>query len=299
MAKVVDETIIAVADAMEVYMAAWKGHRIMHRDISTSNILIRRDSQTGKFLNGALIDFDCAIMITGDKPRTDQRPNMTGTFPFMSINCLAASSGMDLCNSCVPRTILDDWESALYVLCWLGTFGINYHDSTAAKHKISKAKVPISKWRTGSPEDVAGCKMSDLSSRQIFNYNILRRFYESPQLQLSSSEPSRAASVSYKPLKRLVESMRMTLFKNPNLSKLGRGTFFNVVTDDFSDDFSDDSSADIPETCWDAHLDPNDRNPFSRRAQVADKIGNALLDVMVKARSEAQERIERQNTALD
>ncbi|KAJ2392374.1 hypothetical protein GGI05_002688, partial [Coemansia sp. RSA 2603] len=67
-AKVVDETIIAVADAMEAYMAAWVDHGIMHRDISTSNILIRRDQQTGTFLNGALIDFDCAITINRDEP---------------------------------------------------------------------------------------------------------------------------------------------------------------------------------------------------------------------------------------
>ncbi|KAJ2367267.1 hypothetical protein IW150_005716, partial [Coemansia sp. RSA 2607] len=196
MAKVVDETIIAVEDAMEVYMAAWKGHGIMHRDISTSNILIRRDSQTGKLLNGALIDFDCAIMVTDDEPRTDQRPNMAGTFPFMSINCLAASSGTDLCNSCVPRTILDDWESALYVLCWLGTFGINYHDSAAAKHKISETNLPIGKWRTGSPEDVARNKMSDLTSRKNLHTRILRWFYEPPLLESLPSEPLRAVSVS-------------------------------------------------------------------------------------------------------
>ncbi|KAJ1718880.1 hypothetical protein LPJ53_006243, partial [Coemansia erecta] len=105
-AKVVDETIIAVADAMEVYMAAWQKHKIRHRDISTSNILIRRDPTTGEFLNGALIDFDCAVRDTGNKPRTDQRPNMTGTFPFMSINCLAASSDSDLRDSSVSMSYM-------------------------------------------------------------------------------------------------------------------------------------------------------------------------------------------------
>ncbi|KAJ2779539.1 hypothetical protein GGI15_003843, partial [Coemansia interrupta] len=84
-AKVVDETIIAIADAMEVYKAAWKNHWLMHRNISTCNILICRDTTTGEFLNGALIDFDCAIMENNSNTlRTNQRPNITGIFLFMS-----------------------------------------------------------------------------------------------------------------------------------------------------------------------------------------------------------------------
>ncbi|KAJ1722068.1 hypothetical protein LPJ53_003475 [Coemansia erecta] len=298
-AKVVDETIIAVADAMMVYMAAWQRHNIRHRDISTSNILIRRDPTTGEFLNGALIDFDCAVKDTGNEPRTDQRPNMTGTYPFMSINCLAASSDSDLRDSCVPRTILDDWESVLYVFSWLGTFGINDDDSEAVKNNGRRGELPINEWRASSAEKAANSKMDHLASKATFNRNILKRFYEPSQLQLSLLEPSPSTSVSHESLKQLMLVMRKTLFENKNMSKLGWGTNLDTSSDALIEESSDESSAKVLKACWDAHLDPNDRNPYSRRAQVADRIGNALLDVMIAARTEASDRIEIRKAASE
>ncbi|KAJ1718240.1 hypothetical protein LPJ61_006740, partial [Coemansia biformis] len=63
-----------------------------------------------------LTDFDCAVR-TGGATRGQQNPDRTGTPPFMSIGNLELSS--------VERTSLDDWESLIYILCWLGTIGIN------------------------------------------------------------------------------------------------------------------------------------------------------------------------------
>ncbi|KAJ2655317.1 hypothetical protein IWW48_005600, partial [Coemansia sp. RSA 1200] len=59
----------------------------------------------GKPIHGILIDYDCAI----DKSveRSSVRPERTGTQPFMSI---ANLEGMD-----IDRTVLDDWESLLYL----------------------------------------------------------------------------------------------------------------------------------------------------------------------------------------
>ncbi|KAJ2506266.1 hypothetical protein GGI11_006724, partial [Coemansia sp. RSA 2049] len=84
-----------------------------------------------------LIDFDCALRIDGT---TDHkaRSEMTGTFPFMSINNLEASN--------VMRTELDDWESIIYVLCWLGTFGVNTGDEKTHQ-RLDYSSLDILRWR--------------------------------------------------------------------------------------------------------------------------------------------------------
>ncbi|KAJ1763519.1 hypothetical protein LPJ74_006796, partial [Coemansia sp. RSA 1843] len=102
--KSADELIIAATDVMEVHTAILKQCKILHRDTSINNILINRSGPEGRAC-GMLIDFDCALRIdntTDHKARSE----MTGTFPFMSINNLEASD--------VIRTELDDWESIIY-----------------------------------------------------------------------------------------------------------------------------------------------------------------------------------------
>ncbi|KAJ2641580.1 hypothetical protein GGH99_008893, partial [Coemansia sp. RSA 1285] len=106
----VPELICVMADAMECHWEIYKRCGILHRDISTNNILF---TGSGSRIKGMLIDFDHAFC-EGDKNAV-RRFERTGTLPFMSVNNLEGEIKM--------HTVLDDWESLLYILCWLGTYG--------------------------------------------------------------------------------------------------------------------------------------------------------------------------------
>ncbi|KAJ1718366.1 hypothetical protein LPJ53_006557, partial [Coemansia erecta] len=105
----VDELIVVLADAMYAHSRIFRECGILQRDISSNNIMFTRGKGT---ITGMLIDFDCAAKADGI---AKGGPIQTGTGPFMSIN--------NLRNSTVQRSPLDDWESLLYLICWMATFG--------------------------------------------------------------------------------------------------------------------------------------------------------------------------------
>ncbi|KAJ2800769.1 hypothetical protein H4R20_003939, partial [Coemansia guatemalensis] len=104
--------ILVLADAMRCHSAVNKDCDILHRDISTNNILAVdvRDSLP----RGLLIDFDYGLA-TGTV-RKGSRPERSETLPFMSIGNLAYID--------TRCTALDNWESLLYLVCWTATIGI-------------------------------------------------------------------------------------------------------------------------------------------------------------------------------
>ncbi|KAJ2355189.1 hypothetical protein GGF43_002834, partial [Coemansia sp. RSA 2618] len=111
------ELIVVLVEAMRCHSAVLERCNILHRDISTNNILVVRDGKS-TYPRGLLIDFDFAIEVGATKQSA--RPAQSGTKPYMSI--------ANLLNLDTPRTELDDWESLLYVVCWLATVGINSKD---------------------------------------------------------------------------------------------------------------------------------------------------------------------------
>ncbi|KAJ1973711.1 hypothetical protein H4R34_004983 [Dimargaris verticillata] len=126
------ELIIVLADAMTCHKRLYDDCGIFHRDISTSNIMVVR--QNGR-LQGMLIDYDNAIYL--DAISTSERPERTGTLPFMSIGNLEGND--------TPRTALDDWESLLYVICWLGTYGLGENER-AESTQLPVPKPEIYRW---------------------------------------------------------------------------------------------------------------------------------------------------------
>ncbi|KAJ2519090.1 hypothetical protein H4217_002915 [Coemansia sp. RSA 1939] len=255
----VDQLIVAVADVMEAHTAIFKECRILHRDISLNNMMFR-DLDDGS-VGGVLIDFDCAKDIEAGSWET--RPERTGTLPYMNINNLEAAS-------LVKRTQLDDWESLIYVLCWLGTTGINDDDGEAYS---AKKQLPINSWQHDDPEKVAESKRLILNTPNSFFITILRRFLKSEYSELSA----------------LVEDLYMTLFFNEKLSLLSHGTFkvgrFNQRL--FERDL---------ETCLDKDDDIELRDLFERRAKYAEQIADDLLQVILEERSRALERINKRNS---
>ncbi|KAJ1904609.1 hypothetical protein LPJ81_002394 [Coemansia sp. IMI 209127] len=89
------------------------------------------------------------------------------TLPYMSIHNLEGAEG--------KRTRLDDWESLLYLICWLGTFGINDDDrKNTKKDKIAE----INKWRSEKMKDIAECKRKHMDSLESFKKDILAGFQD-------------------------------------------------------------------------------------------------------------------------
>ncbi|KAJ1879549.1 hypothetical protein LPJ66_011667, partial [Kickxella alabastrina] len=162
----VPELIIAVTDAMRAHRAIAEHCNILHRDISAGNFLFRR--MMDGTVKGMLIDFDHAI----DCENLDAMPQNEhiGTLNFMSVNNLEGNSNR--------RTELDDWEALIYVLVWLGTFGLNgtpKHDSDTDEHRrIAGAK--INNWIDGKTlKGIASYKRDSLDSSSMFK-SILNQF---------------------------------------------------------------------------------------------------------------------------
>ncbi|KAJ1850809.1 hypothetical protein LPJ76_006336, partial [Coemansia sp. RSA 638] len=132
-----DELIVVVGDVMAAHTAIAKRCGLLHRDLSVNNIMFHRDKDG---VRGMLIDFDNACRITD--MQTAEWQDRTGMLPFMSIG--------DLEQSDVERTVLDDWESLIYILCWLGTVGINQTDQGP---NVTVRDLPIGKWRNGTATD--------------------------------------------------------------------------------------------------------------------------------------------------
>ncbi|KAJ2389981.1 hypothetical protein H4S02_002095 [Coemansia sp. RSA 2611] len=167
------ELIIVLADAMTAHSKILNLCGYLHRDISTNNILaIEVDGR----VRGVLIDFDCAIKV-GSQRRV--RAERTGTPSFMSIN--------NLRNSSVERSELDDWESLLYVVCWLGVHGISEEEQSKYQADIERKcrtdkdfKPPLYKWEYGTFEEVADSKARCLKDEVTFTSSVLNHFKAEP-----------------------------------------------------------------------------------------------------------------------
>ncbi|KAJ1821863.1 hypothetical protein LPJ56_003166, partial [Coemansia sp. RSA 2599] len=113
---------------------------------------------------GLLIDFDHAIDL--DQVSRNYHQQRSGTLPFMSVNNLE--------NNDNERTALDDWESLIYLLCRIGTFGLR---SDHAVNQETQDNLQVGRWTNGSLEYIADAKRSDLNSDADFA-RITRQFYD-------------------------------------------------------------------------------------------------------------------------
>ncbi|KAJ2806126.1 hypothetical protein H4R20_001808 [Coemansia guatemalensis] len=153
------ELVIVLADAMKCHSAILDHCNILHRDLSTNNILVvRKDGEA--LPRGLLIDFDYAIEV--DSEQRAARPARSGTLPFMSVN--------NLINADTPRTALDDWESLLYIICWLASSGICSEDRVDTQ---DFARKPIHRWRQAGVKrfpSISGVLLTN-RGKELFNSN--------------------------------------------------------------------------------------------------------------------------------
>uniref|UniRef100_A0A0W0G4E4 Protein kinase domain-containing protein n=1 Tax=Moniliophthora roreri TaxID=221103 RepID=A0A0W0G4E4_MONRR len=95
--------IVFREDAMKAHQVAYDEAKVLHRDISSGNILISEDGKSG-----FLIDWDFSKpVVDRETPRQHER---TGTWQFMSAKLLLGKA--------TRHKRADDLESFFHVLCW-------------------------------------------------------------------------------------------------------------------------------------------------------------------------------------
>ncbi|KAJ2117223.1 hypothetical protein IW146_000913 [Coemansia sp. RSA 922] len=106
------QVIIAIADAMTAYNAAYEKCKVLHGNITDRAILFK-ESADG--VTGLLAEFDYATLLsdTGNAVKPEL-PELSMFWPIHRLE-----------GAVVPHTRLGDCESLLYLVCVLGTFGIN------------------------------------------------------------------------------------------------------------------------------------------------------------------------------
>ncbi|KAJ2041501.1 hypothetical protein IW146_008551 [Coemansia sp. RSA 922] len=146
------QVVVAVADAMTVLNAAYVKCNILHGNISNRAILLQ---QTVDGIKGVLAEFDYASYAGAD---ADESPEL---MLFQSIRSLD--------NPRAIRTPLDDCESLLYLMCWLGTFGINQAQQMAYIAGLPKdPNLPIMDWNRGTAAHIARHKRLHMATEAIF-----------------------------------------------------------------------------------------------------------------------------------
>ncbi|KAI9500109.1 hypothetical protein BX070DRAFT_230809 [Coemansia spiralis] len=263
----VPELIVVLKDAMECYMALYTECKILHRDISDNNILVVRE---GSSIRGLLIDYDCAIDL--EKPRQTMRPERTGTLPFMSVGNLEQLP--------IPRTPLDDWESLLYLVCWLGTFGINDKYNDAITKTSRTTDFLINYWRVGNEMMIAEVKRGHMDSEHVFAKHILSNLdKDQDPLEL---------------LRDLAMNLHGYLFFNPRLSGDDRINCHGAVEHDpkkkkqlelatIQEDSQESDSSYEP-----GELDDPFAGAFEPRVPHADAISKDLLKVLKRFAKQAK-----------
>ncbi|KAJ1642002.1 hypothetical protein LPJ64_006106, partial [Coemansia asiatica] len=212
----VDEYIVVMADAMITLWYIAKNCGILHRDISSNNIMFTRDEDGT--VRGFLNDFDCAIKTSVDRiPRT----TMTGTLPFMSI--------CNLEDRQIDQTVLNDLESCIYHMCWFGIEGVC---SSHERNAVNDYQTHLGGWRIGSPKKVAEEKISHMDSDRSFRNRVTSLFIGADKCETHEDEhvDCKYKLYGYDRLASLVCRLREALFENKKLSRKCWGTY-NLLAD--------------------------------------------------------------------
>jgi serine/threonine protein kinase len=140
--RTIEELLAAMRDSIKAHQSLYTVGNILHRDISSNNIIITKPEVADGF-RGMLIDLDLA------KER-DSGPSgarhQTGTMQFMAVEVLRR----------VDHTYRHDLESFFYVLLWMCARQ-SWHNGFSEQEERSRQSL-LRKWEIGRYEDIADAK---------------------------------------------------------------------------------------------------------------------------------------------
>ncbi|KYK57232.1 serine/threonine-protein kinase Sgk2 [Drechmeria coniospora] len=145
--KTIRELLESMRDAIRAHQSLYTAGSILHRDISSNNIIITNPKEANGF-SGMLIDLDLAIV--KDSSPSGAR-HQTGTMQSMAIEVLRK----------VDHTYRHDLESFFYVLLWMCARQ-SWNNGFSGKRKPPRESL-LRKWEVGSFKDIARTKAGDMA----------------------------------------------------------------------------------------------------------------------------------------
>ncbi|KAG9249588.1 serine/threonine-protein kinase Sgk2 [Emericellopsis atlantica] len=145
--RTIRELLEAMRDAIRAHQSLYKKGNILHRDISSNNIIITNPELADGF-KGMLIDLDLA------KERNSGPSgarHQTGTMQFMAVEVLRRAD----------HTYRHDLESFFYVLLWM-CVRQSWNNGFAREEKPPKESL-LRKWEIGNFTDIARIKSGDMT----------------------------------------------------------------------------------------------------------------------------------------
>jgi hypothetical protein len=145
--KTVKELLEAMRDAIKAHQSLYETGNILHRDISSNNIIITKPETADDF-KGMLIDLDLAkVRDSGPSGARHQ----TGTMQFMAVEVLRTAD----------HTYRHDLESFFYVLLWMCARQ-SWDNGLAGGGKPPRESL-LRRWEVGSFKYIAATKAGDMT----------------------------------------------------------------------------------------------------------------------------------------
>ncbi|KAI1147673.1 serine/threonine-protein kinase Sgk2 [Nemania diffusa] len=146
--RTVKELLEAIRDAVKGHQSLYETGNILHRDISSNNIIITKPEVADGF-KGMLIDLDLAKVRNSGPSRAQHQ---TGTMQFMAVEVLRRTD----------HTYRHDLESFFYVLLWMCARQ-SWRNGFAHREKPLKESM-LRKWEIGSFDSIADSKQGHMAN---------------------------------------------------------------------------------------------------------------------------------------
>ncbi|TGJ83761.1 hypothetical protein E0Z10_g5007 [Xylaria hypoxylon] len=149
--KTTEELLESMRDAIKAHQSLYTTGNILHRDISSNNIIITQP-ETADGFKGMLIDLDLAkVRDSGPSGARHQ----TGTMQFMAVEVLRTAD----------HTYRHDLESFFYVLLWMCARQ-SWSNGFAGEERPPKESL-LRKWEIGNFKDIARTKEGDMTVNSL------------------------------------------------------------------------------------------------------------------------------------
>lgn len=149
--RTIKELLESMRDAIKAHQSLYVTGNILHRDISSNNIIIT-EPETADGFKGMLIDLDLAkVRYSGPSGARHQ----TGTMQFMAVEVLRKAD----------HTYRHDLESFFYVLLWM-CVRQSWNNGFAGEEKPRKVSL-LRKWEIGGFQDIADAKEGHMTVNSL------------------------------------------------------------------------------------------------------------------------------------